>query len=163
MVVSSNSFLSKVLDDPTDWATRPYSLLKGGLPPLFTSLKSVPTSLYRDIPWSDELYFIGCAFPSHLQAHFHEDYETQAYNPHRFARQFGFDQGVLGHLSTLALPTVVASLGFKKEKLIKILVSGSEIPFPFHPKLDYLHPGLSHGGLVLGNMLGILEKVRPNE
>ena len=41
MAVSSNSFLSKVLDDPTDWTTRPRSVLEGGLPPLFTTLESV--------------------------------------------------------------------------------------------------------------------------
>ena len=34
VVVSSNSFLSKVLDDPTDWTAKPYSALEGGLPPL---------------------------------------------------------------------------------------------------------------------------------
>lgn len=60
--VSLDSFLSKVLDDPTDWTARPYSPLEGG----------------------------------HLQARFQEDYETQAYNPPSFARQFGFDQGVSG-------------------------------------------------------------------
>ena len=41
MAVSSNSFLSKVLDDPTNWTTRPRSVLEGGLPPLFTTLVSV--------------------------------------------------------------------------------------------------------------------------
>ena len=29
-----------MLDDLTDWTARPYSALKGGLPPLFTSLES---------------------------------------------------------------------------------------------------------------------------
>ena len=48
---------------------------------------------------------------------------------HRFARKFGFDQGILGHLYTLTLPAVVASLAFKKENLIKILVSSPKIPF----------------------------------
>nr|POF06655.1 hypothetical protein CFP56_29244 [Quercus suber] len=97
MVVSSTSFLSKVVDDPTDWTARPYSTLEGRLPSLFTSLESVTVSRYRDTPW--------------------------------FAHQFGFDQGVLGQLSTLALPAVVATLGFKKENLIKILVSSPKIPF----------------------------------
>ena len=34
-MVSFDSFLCKVLDDPSDWTTRPYSPLEGGLPPLF--------------------------------------------------------------------------------------------------------------------------------
>ena len=55
--------------------------------------------------------------------------ETQTYNSHRFAHQFGFDKGILGHFSTLALPVVVASLAFKKENIIKILVSSPKIPF----------------------------------
>ena len=50
MVVSSNSFLSKVLDGPIDWITRPFSALGGGLPPLFTSLESTPVSHFRDTP-----------------------------------------------------------------------------------------------------------------
>ena len=41
MAVSSKSFLSKVLDDPTDWTTRPRFVLEGGLPPLITTLESV--------------------------------------------------------------------------------------------------------------------------
>ena len=73
--------------------------------------------------------FVASAFSTHLQAHFQEEYETQTYNAHRFARQFGFDQGILGHLSTLALPVVVASLAFKKENLIMILVSSPKILF----------------------------------
>ena len=124
MVVSSNSFLSKVLDDPIDWTARPYSALEDGLPPLFTSLESFFVSRYRDTPWS-----VACAFPSILQACFQDEYKTQTYNPHRFARQFCFDQGILGHLSTLSLPTVMASLAFRRENLIKILVSSPEIPF----------------------------------
>ena len=71
MAVSSKSFLSKVLDDPTDWTARPYSVLEGGLPPLFTTLESVFVSHYKDTPWSrEELSFVACAFPSHLQARF---------------------------------------------------------------------------------------------
>ena len=67
MVVSSNSFLSKVLDDPTDWIAKPYSALEGGLPPLFTSLESISVSRYRDTSLSEEeLSFIACAFSSHL-------------------------------------------------------------------------------------------------
>ena len=50
MVVSSNSFLSKVLDDPIDWIARPYSALEGGLPPLFISIESIFVSRYRDTP-----------------------------------------------------------------------------------------------------------------
>ena len=70
-VVSSNSFLSKVLDDPTNWTARPYFVLEGRLPPLFTSLENTLVSRYRDTPWSEEeLSFVACAFPSHLQAHF---------------------------------------------------------------------------------------------
>lgn len=119
-----------MLDDPTNWMARPYSTLEGGLPPLFTSLESFLVSHYKDIPWSEEeLSFVFYTFPSYLQACFQEEYETQAYNPLRFAHQFGFDQGVLGHFSTLALPAVVASLGFKRENLIKILVTSPEIPF----------------------------------
>ena len=92
VAVFSNSFLFKVLDDPIDWTTRPYSMLEGGLPPLFTSQESVSVSRYRDTPWSEkELSFIACAFPSHLQARFQDEFGTQTYNPHRFARQFGLD------------------------------------------------------------------------
>ena len=121
VAVSSNSFLSKVLDDPTDWTFRPYSALEGRLPPLFTSLENIYVSRYRDTPWSEEeRSFIACAFPSHFQARFQDKYETQSDNPYRFACQLGFDQGILGHLSTSALPVVVASLAFKKENLIKI-------------------------------------------
>ena len=36
---------------------------------------------------------------------------------------------MLGHFSTLVLPSVVTSLGFKRENIIKILVSSPEIPF----------------------------------
>ena len=50
VAVSSNSFLSKVLDDLTDWTTKPYSTLKGGLPPLFTSLEST-LFLVTEIPF----------------------------------------------------------------------------------------------------------------
>ena len=86
MVVSSNSFLSKVLDDPIDWIARPYPTLEGGLPPLFTSLESTLASHCRDTPWSKEEHsFVACAFPSHLQACFPDEYETHAYNPHKFA------------------------------------------------------------------------------
>ena len=119
-----------MLDDPTDWTARPYSALEGGLPPLFTFLESVSVFCYKDTPWfEEEISFVACAFPSHFQAHFQDEYETQTYNPHKFARQLGFDQGILGHLSTSALPAVVAFLAFKKENLIKILVSNPEIPF----------------------------------
>ena len=66
-MVSLDSFLGKVLDDPTDWTARPYSPLEGGLPPLFTSLESVLVSRYRDTPYSEEdLSFVAYAFPSHL-------------------------------------------------------------------------------------------------
>ena len=71
MVVSSNSFLSKVLEDSADWIARPYSALEGGLPPLFTSLESISISRYRDALWfEEELSFVVYAFPSHLQARF---------------------------------------------------------------------------------------------
>ena len=71
MVVSSNSFLSKVLEDSADWIARPYSALEGGLPPLFTSLESISISRYRDTLWfEEELSFVVCAFPSHLKARF---------------------------------------------------------------------------------------------
>ena len=147
MVVSVNSILNKVLDDPTYRTARPYSTYEGGLPPLFTSLESIFVSRYRDTPWfEEELSFITCAFPSHLQVRFQDEYETQTYNPHRFARQLGFDQGILVHLSTLAFPTVVASLAFKKENLIKILISSPKIPFTSPSELDCFHPGSSHGG-----------------
>ena len=129
-MVSSNSFLCKVLDDPTNWTARPYSLLEGTLPPLFHYLINKIASHYKDIPWSEEeLSFIACAFISHFQARFQDDFETQAYNPQRFACQFGFDQGVLGHLSTPTLPAIVASLAFKSKNLIMVLVSGSKVPF----------------------------------
>ena len=89
-----------MLDDPIDWIARPYSALEGGLSPLFTSLESISVSRYRDTPWSEEelFFFVACAFPSHLQARFQDEYKTQTYNPNRFACQFGFDQGILGHL-----------------------------------------------------------------
>ena len=71
MVVSSNSFLSKVLEDSADWIARPYSALEGGLSPLFTSLESISISRYRDTLWfEEELSFVVCAFPSHLKARF---------------------------------------------------------------------------------------------
>ena len=109
-----------MLDDPIDWTARPYSALEGGLPPLFTSLENISVSRYRDTPcFEEELSFIACAFPSHFQTRFQDEYETQSYNPYRFACQLGFDQGILGHLSTLALPAVVASLALK-ENLFKI-------------------------------------------
>ena len=113
--------------------------------------------------YQEELSFVACAFPFHLQAHFQDEYETQTYNPHRFTHQFGFDQGILGHLSTLALPAVVASLAFKGQNLIKILVPSPKIPFTSPTRVDCLHLGLSHGGLTLENVLGILGKVVPNE
>ena len=49
--------------------------------------------------------------------------------PPLFSRQLDFDQGIPGHLSTSALLAEVASLAFKKENIIKILVSSPEIPF----------------------------------
>ena len=61
-------------------------MFEGGLPPFFASLESISVSRYRDTPWSEEeLSFIPCAFPSHLQAHFQDEYETQTYNSYRFA------------------------------------------------------------------------------
>ena len=69
------------------WIARPYSALEGGLPPLFTSLESVIIYRYKDTPWTEEeLSFVACAFPYHIQAHFQKEYETQAYNPYRFSR-----------------------------------------------------------------------------
>ena len=69
--MSSNSFLSKVLEDSADWIARPYSALEGGLPPLFTPLESISISRYRDTLWfKEELSFVVCAFPSHLKARF---------------------------------------------------------------------------------------------
>ena len=74
MAMSSNSFLSKVLDDPTDWIARSYSALEGELPLLFTSLESISVSRYRDTPWSEEeLSLVACAFLSQFQAHFQDD------------------------------------------------------------------------------------------
>ena len=85
-------------------------------------------SCYRDTPWSEEEHsFVACAFSTHLQARFQEEYETLTYNAYRFASQFGLNQGILGHLSTLALLVIVASLAFKKENLIKILVLSPKI------------------------------------
>ena len=76
-MVSSDSFLFKVLDDPIDWTTRPYSPLEGGLPFLFHSLKNEIVSRYKDAPWiEEELSFVICAFTSHLQACFQDDFET---------------------------------------------------------------------------------------
>lgn len=129
-MVSFDSFLCKVLDDPTDWTARPYSPLEGALPPLFQPLTDETISHYRDVPWfEEELSFIACTFTSHLSTRFRDDFETQAYNPHRFAHQFCFVQGVPRHLSTPALPTVVASLAFKSNNLVKVVVSSSEVPF----------------------------------
>ena len=77
MVVSSNGFLRKVLDDPIDWIARSYCTLEGGLPSLFTFLEKIFVSHYKDTPWfEEELSFVACAFPSHLQAHFQDGYET---------------------------------------------------------------------------------------
>ena len=50
VAVHSNSFLSKVLYDPTNWTARPYFALEGELPPLFTSLESIFISRYRETP-----------------------------------------------------------------------------------------------------------------
>nr|POE98004.1 hypothetical protein CFP56_42488 [Quercus suber] len=99
-MVSSDSFLCKVLDEPADWKARPYSALKDALPQLFQSLTDETVSRYRDVSWIEaELSFTAYAF------------------------------SVLGHLSTLALPAIVASLAFKRNNLIKVLVSSSEVPF----------------------------------
>ena len=39
---------------------------------------SISISCYRDTLWSEEeLSFVTCAFPSHLQARFQDEYETQ--------------------------------------------------------------------------------------
>ena len=67
-MLSSNRFLCKVLDDPTDGKARPYSPLKGGLlSSLFHSLKNETISRYRDALWfKDELSFVAFAFTSHL-------------------------------------------------------------------------------------------------
>lgn len=66
-MVSSDSFLCKVLDDPTDLIARPYSPLEGGLLPLFHFLKNEIVSCYRNAPWSEgELPFVACACTSHL-------------------------------------------------------------------------------------------------
>ena len=76
-MVSFDSFFFKLLDDPTDWTARPYSPIKGGLPSLFHSLKNETVSRCRDAPWTEEkLSFVACAFTSHLQARFYDDYET---------------------------------------------------------------------------------------
>ena len=113
-MVYFDSFLCKVLDDPTNWIARPYSPLKGGLLPLFHFLKNETVSCYRNAHWFEgQLPFVACDFTSHLQAHFQDDFETQAYNPQRFAHQFGFDQGVLGHFSIPVLPATMALLAFK--------------------------------------------------
>ena len=128
-MVSSDSFLCKVLDDPTDWTGRPYSPLESGLPPLFYCLKNETVSHYKDAPWFEEdLSFAACAFTSYLQACFQDDFETQVYEPQWFACPFGFEQGVLGHFSTPTPPATVASLAFNSENLIKVLVLGSKIP-----------------------------------
>ena len=85
-MVSSGNFLCKVLDDPANSTARPYSPFKGGLPSLFHSLKNETVSCYRGAPWfEEELSFVAYDFTSHLQAHFQDDFETQAYNPQRFA------------------------------------------------------------------------------
>ena len=164
MAVSSNSFLSKVLDDPTDWTARPYSVLEGGLPPLFTFLESVFISHYRDTPCSEvELSFVTCAFPSHLQACFQDEYETQTYNPHRFSYQYGYDQGILGHFSILTLLAVVPSLAFKKENLIKILVSSSVIPFTSPTKNGLPLPRFKSWWFDIRERVRNFRKVVPNE
>ena len=62
MEISSNSFLSKVLDNPTDWTTKAYSALKGGLSSLFTSLENIYVSCYKDTPWSEEELFCCLCF-----------------------------------------------------------------------------------------------------
>lgn len=128
VVVPSGSFLYKMLDDPTDWIDRPYSPIEGGLPSLFHSLKTEIVSHYRDSSWTEEeLSFVASASTSHLQAHFQDDFETQAYNPQRFACQFVYNQGVLGHFSTLA-PPATTSLAFKIGNLIKVLVPCFKVP-----------------------------------
>ena len=63
-MVSSDSFLCKVLDDPTDCTARPYSPLEGALPPLFQSLINETASCYKDVPWSEEDYCLCLYFLS---------------------------------------------------------------------------------------------------
>nr|POE52424.1 hypothetical protein CFP56_66182 [Quercus suber] len=88
------------------------------------------SSIKDYVPWSEKkISFVACTFASYLQTCFQDDFETHTYNPQIFAHQFGFDQGVQGYLSTPALPTIVASLAFKSSNLIKVLVSGSKVPF----------------------------------
>ena len=59
VMVSSDSFLCKVLDYPTNWIGKPYSPLEGALPPLFRTLINENASHYRDAPWpEEELSFI---------------------------------------------------------------------------------------------------------
>ena len=60
--------------------------------------------------------------------------------PIGFPSNLVLTKGVVGHLSTLTLPIVVASLGFKKENLIGILVSSLEIPFTSQPRAGLLSP-----------------------
>ena len=70
-MVSFDSFLCKVLDDPINWTARPYSPLEGVLPCLLHSLINETISRYRDDPWTkEEPSFVACAFTSHIQAHF---------------------------------------------------------------------------------------------
>ena len=127
-VVSSDNFFCKVLDDLTNWIAKPYSPLEGAFPPLFNSLINKIASRYSSLVWGGTFFYCSTLI-SHLQVHFQDDFETQAYNPQRFARQSAFDQGVLGHLFTSAPPAIVTSLAFKSSNLIKVLVFGSEVPF----------------------------------
>lgn len=67
VVVSSNSFLCKVLDGSTNWAARPYSPLESELTSLFHSLKNEIVSCYKNAHWSmEELSFVAYAFTSYL-------------------------------------------------------------------------------------------------
>ena len=123
-------------------------------------------SHYRNTPWfKKELSFVACAFPSHLQACVQGECETQTYNPYRFACQFGFDQGILGHLSTstLALLVVVASLAFKRENLIKILVSSPKIPFTSPTRVGLPLPRFKLWWSVIREHVRNFGKVVPNK
>ena len=46
----------------------------------------------------------------------------------------------MGHLSIPALPIIVVSLAFKSNNLIKVLVSGSEVPFTYPSRIGLPSP-----------------------
>ena len=128
-MVFSDSFLCKVLDNFTDWIARPYSSLEGVIPLLFQFLTNETVSCYRDVPWSEEeLSFIACTFTSIFKRTFKMILKPKPTILIDFPANLVLTKVYWG-IFLLALPTVVVSLAFKSNNFIKVVMSGSEVPF----------------------------------